>query len=660
GGKILIGGTFINYNGQSNKRVLRLNSNGSLDSSFNSGSGFSNGTVRSIVLQSNGKILLGGSFSGNYNGVGVKRILQILSNGNFDATFSIVPNGQLNSISLVKGGAVIAGDFTSVSGISKNRIAKILFCQEETVWDGTSWSNGLPTQEKAIVFKADYDIINDTKACTCIVNSGVKVTLKNAATLELGSYFSGEGNLIFENNSSLYQTDETAVNKGIIHFSRNTTPVRKADYTYWSSPVVGQQLQLLSPNSSASTFYSFDTSSNIWQKESTNSTMILGKGYIFQPPQFFSETSPAIFEAVFSGIPNNGSIVFPIIKTINPILIGNPYPSALNADAFILENQKLLQGSLYFWTHNTPITNGQYTSDDYAVYTVLGGVGTAAKNTGINTTIPNGTIASGQAFFALGANNQEGNIVFTNAMRLSGSNHLFFKTSNSLQKVSSLPYEKHRIWLNLSNKQGLFKQILVGYATGATNGIDVLDGLSIDSNEYVDFYSLNYGEKNVIQARALPFEVSDVVSLGYRVKQAGNLTISIDSFDGLFATQNIYLEDLQEAKIQDLKQGVYSFTSASGTFDHRFVLRFQHIKVSEPSNVEVEITTKNDQVQITTSKEIINAISLYSLEGKRLYQAKQLHTKTHIIDASLWKTKGQILQIILQTGKKISRKLLLN
>ena len=654
-GRIVVGGSL----GLSSKRILRLNTNGSQDSSFNSGSGFSNGTVRSIVIQTNGKILLGGSFSGNYNGTTVKRLVQILPDGNYDTTLALIPSGQLNSICLFQGGAVIAGDFSSVSGVTKNRMAKLLFCQEETVWNGTSWSNGLPTIEKATFFNANFDLLNNSKTCTCFINSGVTVNINAGVTLELGSYYSGNGNLVFENTASFFQSDDAVLNTGSIQYKRHTTPVRKTDFTYWSSPVVDQQLQLLSPNSPVSSFYSFETSSNNWHKEATSTNMIPGKGYIFQAPLSFSATTPSIFEVLFSGIPNNGKIQLPIVKTIYPVLIGNPYPSAINADAFILENQRVLRGSLYFWTHNTTVVNGQYTSDDYAVYTILGGVGTAAKNTGINNTIPNGTIASGQAFFALGAN-QQGTIDFTNAMRIKGDNNLFFKNDTPQKTATSLNFEKHRIWLNLTNKQGLFKQILLGYASGATNEQDTLfDGISLDSNEGLDFYSVIEGFKNTIQARTLPFDASDFVLFGYRVKQEGVYTISLEDCDGLFTNQTIFLEDLKESKIQDLKKGSYSFTTLEGTFDDRFVLRYRNKNtVIEKETEAVQITTKNNQILINTTKQEIREVALFSIDGKQLYQALQLKTKTHLIEAANWKSRVVIVQITLETGEKMSRKLL--
>jgi hypothetical protein len=302
---------------------------------------------------------------------------------------------------------------------------------------------------------------------------------------------------------------------------------------------------------------------------------------------------------------------------------------------------------------------GQYTSDDYAVYNLFGGVGTAAKNNGINNNIPTGTIASGQAFFALGANEQ-GSVVFKNAMRIKGNNNQFFKNGNSLKTAPTSTFEKHRIWLNLSNSKGLFKQTLLGYASGATNGQDLLiDGISLDSNEELDFYSVNTQFKNSIQARALPFDDSDFIPIGFRVKQEGNYTISLDDLDGLFTNQTIYLEDQKETKIQNLKKGGYTFTTSKGTFDNRLVLRFINPNEgAEKITAAVQVVTSNNQIQISTTKDKISSVALFSIDGKQLFQARQLNTKTHSIEAALWKSKVIIIQITLETGEKISRKLL--
>jgi len=87
-GKIVVSGNFNNFNNIPVGKIARLNSNGSIDVSFDSGSG-ANSYVFSSMLQSDGKILIGGFFT-SYNGSVVKHIARI----NKDNTTGINPNGE--------------------------------------------------------------------------------------------------------------------------------------------------------------------------------------------------------------------------------------------------------------------------------------------------------------------------------------------------------------------------------------------------------------------------------------------------------------------------------------------------------------------------------------------------------------------------------------
>ncbi len=69
------------------------------------------------------------------------------------------------------------------------------------------------------------------------------------------------------------------------------------------------------------------------------------------------------YQASFIGVPNNGVVTVTIPATAAALeasaLIGNPYPSALDADLFLIANKTTaLEGTLYFWTHNTNIGVG--------------------------------------------------------------------------------------------------------------------------------------------------------------------------------------------------------------------------------------------------------------------------------------------------------------
>jgi uncharacterized delta-60 repeat protein len=118
-GKIIIAGDFRTFNGDSVFHIIRLNPDGSRDNSFNMGTGFTtNGTVYALYLQPDGKILAGGIFI-DYNGNTANYLTRINSDGSFDNTFNIGTgfNNTVYSIDRQTDGKyIIAGNFTSVNG----------------------------------------------------------------------------------------------------------------------------------------------------------------------------------------------------------------------------------------------------------------------------------------------------------------------------------------------------------------------------------------------------------------------------------------------------------------------------------------------------------------------------------------------------------------
>jgi uncharacterized delta-60 repeat protein len=124
--KILIGGAFTSYNGINRNRIARLNANGSLDNSFNPGSG-ANGFVNTLSLQLDGKILIGGGFT-SYNDVSRNRIARLNKDGSLDNTFNPGSGANENVYSLAlqsDGKILLGGDFTSYNGIRRNRIIRL-------------------------------------------------------------------------------------------------------------------------------------------------------------------------------------------------------------------------------------------------------------------------------------------------------------------------------------------------------------------------------------------------------------------------------------------------------------------------------------------------------------------------------------------------------
>ncbi|MCU0436394.1 MAG: putative Ig domain-containing protein [Raineya sp.] len=125
-GKILAGGNFIGYNGTSRNNIARLNADGTLDNTFNVGTGF-NGAVYSVVLQSDGKILVGGSFS-NYNGTITSRIARLNADGTLDSSFNTGSgfDATTNALAIQSDGKIlVGGSFTNYNGTTRNNIARL-------------------------------------------------------------------------------------------------------------------------------------------------------------------------------------------------------------------------------------------------------------------------------------------------------------------------------------------------------------------------------------------------------------------------------------------------------------------------------------------------------------------------------------------------------
>ena len=125
-GKIIIGGSFTSYNGTVRNRIARLNADGSLDTLFNPGSG-ANNSIYSSAMQADGKIIIAGNFT-SYNGTGRIRIARLNTDGSLDTGFNLGTgaNGSINCIAVQADGRIIIGGlFTSYNGMGRNRIARL-------------------------------------------------------------------------------------------------------------------------------------------------------------------------------------------------------------------------------------------------------------------------------------------------------------------------------------------------------------------------------------------------------------------------------------------------------------------------------------------------------------------------------------------------------
>jgi uncharacterized delta-60 repeat protein len=127
-GQILIGGQFTSISGTSCNHIARVDADGAVDTSFNPNP---NSSVQSVAVQADGKILLGGGFT-SVGGITRNRIARVAGHGTLDLSFDPNVNSEINSYAEVKSVAVqadgkilLGGDFTSVGGITRNSIARV-------------------------------------------------------------------------------------------------------------------------------------------------------------------------------------------------------------------------------------------------------------------------------------------------------------------------------------------------------------------------------------------------------------------------------------------------------------------------------------------------------------------------------------------------------
>ncbi|RYJ39484.1 RemA [Flavobacterium anhuiense] len=534
----------------------------------------------------------------------------------------------------------------------------INFNKTDIVYDGT----GTIPNGSAVIINQNTVLESDLTVCSCTINPNVTLTVKKDVTLTVDENINvGAGaKLLIQSGGSLLQTSTSKTNFTGSPESfeiQRTTSIRRFDLTYWSSPVDNKDFKMntLSPETLYDKFF-YWTSDFKWATDLYGKmTMEPTKGYSIRGPQSFNNQIPSEFTGKFYGTPNNGDFTIPTTAD-KYYLIGNPYPSAIDGRKFIRDNGDV--GPLYFWTHvslpkkENGSNTAKYSSPDYAILTLFGS--TKATTGG---EAPSGYIGVGQAFML---KPKVTSLRFTNEQRVKAQNTQFFKTTEKETEI-----EANRLWLNLSNDEDAFKQLLIGYAEGATNSFDYsYDATTLSSNSYIDFYTINEAKRLTIQARALPFDNTEIIPLGYKAVAETQLTISIDHADGFFNTQEVYLEDKTTGIVTDLRADNYTFNTAIGTFPDRFVLRYTNktLGTDDFENVKdgVIVAVKSKAIKVTSKNENINEVKIYTVSGQLLYNKNKIEAKELNITNLHSSNQVLLIKAILENGHVVTKKIIFN
>lgn len=567
----------------------------------------------------------------------------------------------------------------------------------ETIWNGTSWSNGVPTPSVKAIIDGPYTsnaTYGSIETCQCEVRSGRTLNITSPYYLEIQDNLLNSGTVNLGSGSSLVQINPTAANTGTISMAR-TVSMKKYDYVYWSAPVgtpptgtfpVGS----ISPGTASNFIYKWIPTVGgefgIWQGTAEN--MIPGKGYIVRGAASHP-TTLAPFTATFTGQPNNGNIPATIErgsrqnnyvngngitvtnKDDNWNLVGNPYPSAIWARRFLQDNTNI-EGAVRLWTHGAlpsaaqpdPFYNNflyNYDSNDYIVYNgtgVTSGPGTF-----------NGYIASGQAFFIQMNDGPAATqtVNFTNDMRSKsyGNTEFFRPRATSLDAVRETGDEEGRLWLDIIGPDQKVSRTLLGYVADATLDKDRMFDAHARIDGSLGVFTMIADEPMNIQGRPIPFQTDDVVPVAFNATANGNQKIAINNTDGFFtgAMTSIYLEDKQLGLTHDLRQAPYEFSANTGLNTSRFILRFENAALGntgfDAALGHVSVWTKDHAIHMESRGANLKSVAVFDLTGRQIYAQDKLETLQFTTAEMSARNQVLILSVTLSDGSKSSRKIVI-
>ncbi|MCC8358283.1 Ig-like domain-containing protein [Salinimicrobium sediminilitoris] len=367
----------------------------------------------------------------------------------------------------------------------------------------------------------------------------------------------------------------------------------------------------------------------------------------------------------FKGKPHNGDITLPFETAFENYLVGNPFPSAIDANQFIDDNitgensSSNFNGALYFWSHFAGRSHYlQEYVGGYATYTKAGGIEPASSmDQRINNNGQSGGkkaeqfIPIGQGFFVnkviraeiadslapLQPLEKTGgiNVIFNNTQRAfeieAEEKSVFHSQEKKTIKSSSIntaTNDQRKIWLKFKSPMKYHRQLLVTADPNASSGFDLGYDAPLIEDIEEDMYWSPENYKFVIQG-VNNFDLDQELNLELKVKEKGELTITIDELRNIPDEMNIFLRDSLLQITHDLREEDYVTESEAGTFTNRFQIVFHdRWAVQEPEEPIIE-EGPIEVIYVNGTREIIIK-NPELLEISRVYLNNMLGQQVHV------------------------------
>jgi hypothetical protein len=565
-----------------------------------------------------------------------------------------------------------------------------------------------PTKEirGADIMENDWSIVNVKHDITesfnnidlgMIVDPAKNIVMNNDNQLRNGWYLKLDGKIDLVGKSQLVQTLESDLEVTSIGFIERDQQGQSNlyNYNYWSSPVspintsannldytvagvmkdgtdpsTPKSITWIGGYDGASTtpislarywLYKFDSYNALyvnWRQIRETDALRVGQGFTLKGSGAASGTQ----NYTFVGKPNNGTIQTNTVGDNQLLLTGNPYPSSLDAEAFIRDNitaaapstNAVIDGTLYFWEHYA--TNNTHILRDYqggyASRNLTGGL--APSSSGVefisqagtpSRGIPGRFIPVGQGFFINGKIGSGGTITFRNSQRAfhkendAANSNVMFKVrseknktledktavSNENDPVTADNYK--RIRLGFNSHDDYHRQVLLGFMNeNATSGMDYgYDGLNLD-NFRNDMYFLHDEDQLVIQGVGY-FDSNESYPIGVKADTEGKVRFMIDWLENFDKKEKIFIYDSETDTYNDIRKKQYEVLIPSGENNDRFSLCFKQKTKKE----------KEDKKENTKADDI----KIMHLRGKNVLDINNKSLATSLQKVTLYNMNGQ-------------------
>ncbi|MEQ6122914.1 T9SS type A sorting domain-containing protein [Pseudotenacibaculum sp. MALMAid0570] len=604
-------------------------------------------------------------------------------------------------------------DFDGTKYFTYSEVLGIFWNGDANAWTGGAGTSNAPAIDaigggidggKVLVIDAETSGTNAVMTASanveCLwVKANSKLVINNDLFIEFNQDFILDGEIRLIGDAQLVQSHTGLSNvqgNGVIYRDQESNVPSVYRYSYWSSPVVAalgnttyststvmfdgttptsensttQAINWQNWNGAISSLNSAPTNPitiatwwiyayfngvdrNDWSQRLSTGNVNIAEGFIMK------STGRAPQNFTFMGSPNDGDYT----KVLTPgttSLLGNPYPSVINTQQFITDNDAVIDGTLYFWEHQGESTTdsqveghgrfgyiGGYSQRNSAMGVAANSVtdGTAGLGEGTYTAPPQ-YIAVGQGFFVSAPANKGGTLTFQNSQREANTNNVFFRNSQVTLPNFKLGMDYIDNGIRFDPDNGNLLPPVAGFENFAVHrqlGINFKQGNTFEYESGFDsqtfdlqptdmFWDFEEIDSNLIIAGVGALSAELQVPLGIQIQSDDPISIMIDEKENMDG-YNIYLGDLVTGLLYNLENPI-ELDLPKGTYTDRFILLFGGTALSNDDipflqDFNVFMNNTTDQIIIrNNNNSVIKKVELFNILGQPIKTWNNLDNST--------------------------------